>query len=133
MENNYSNGKIYVIKFNDNNNLIYIRSYIQSLNKRFRQHIKDYSTQRTSLHKLIKEKYDGNFDKCYIELFENYPCQSKKELETREGKIILEMKQTDKIIINKNIAGRPKAERLIADREKYQKDEKYIVLIILKK
>ena len=40
MENNYSNGKIYVIKFNDNNNLIYIRSYIQSLNKRFRQHIK---------------------------------------------------------------------------------------------
>ena len=43
------------------------------------------------------------------------------------------MKQTDKIIINKNIAGRPKAERLIADREKYQKDEKYIVLIILKK
>jgi hypothetical protein len=124
MENKYSNGKIYVIKFTDNENLIYIGSSIQSLNERFRQHKKDYNTQRTSLHKLIKDKYDGKFDKCYIELFQNYSCQSKKELEIREGNVIQEMIQNKKDLINKNIAGRPRAERLIADREKISEKQK---------
>ena len=124
MENKYSNGKIYVIKFTDNENLIYVGSSIQSLNERFRQHKKDYNTQRTSLHKLIKDEYDGKFDECYIELLQNYPCQSKKELEIREGKVIQEMIQNNKDLINKNIAGRPRAERLIADREKILERQK---------
>ena len=45
------------------------------------------------------------FDDFYIELYENYPCNSKEELNKREGEVIREIGT-----LNSNIAGRTKEE-----------------------
>ena len=39
-DNKYKNGKIYTIRFNDDNNLTYVGSTIQSLYQRFADHKK---------------------------------------------------------------------------------------------
>lgn len=99
----YSEGKIYLIKFRNDPSLVYVGSTIQSLNKRFR---KD-KYQHTSLYKYIDKNHNGNWDDCYIELYEDYPCLNEKELERREGEITLKFKNNSNYnCINKNIAGR---------------------------
>jgi hypothetical protein len=111
----YQNGKIYLIKFKDNQNAIYVGSTIQTLEERFRCHKKDYNKNPdlTSLSKYIKNHYDGNWSLCYIELLKYFPCNSKKELHIEEGNIIKE-----KATINKNIAGRERSVRLEENKEK---------------
>ena len=67
----------------------------------------------------IFDKYDET--KCRIELIEDYPCNSRQELERREGELI-----RIKDCINKNIAGRTAKERYEDDRDKYlEKFKKY--------
>jgi hypothetical protein len=51
----------------------------------------------TTSFKIIEK----DFENCYIELVENYPCNSKNELCRREGEIIRAT-----TCVNKNIAGR---------------------------
>jgi hypothetical protein len=102
----YSNGKIYKIisKLTDK---IYIGSTRQTLEDRLRSHNKDYTAYlksnigRTTAIELLKY---GDYE---IELIELYPCESKTELERREGEIQLENRN---IIVNKNIAGRTSEE-----------------------
>ena len=62
----------------------------------------------------INNNYNGDWSKCKIELYENYPSNNKKELEKKEGKITLLIGT-----INKLIAGRTKKE--------YAKDNKEII------
>lgn len=76
---NYQLGKIYSIK-SPNTNKVYIGSSTVSLEKRFAQH-KLQNNSCTS-----KEIIDARDS--YIELLENYPCQSREELNRREGEII---------------------------------------------
>jgi hypothetical protein len=104
---NYSNGKIYTIRFH-NSNEIYIGSTTQSLAVRFGGHKKD---ETISLNKLINSKYNGNWSECYYELYENYSSNSKEELRKREGEIIRQFK-SDKnyTCINHKVAGRTKKE-----------------------
>ena len=92
----YQNGKIYTITCEDG--AIYVGSTIQSLNYRFLGHKK---IKKCSMYKYIHNNYDGNWKKCKIELYENFPCDNKSKLEKREGEII-------RLIgtINKVIAGR---------------------------
>lgn len=105
----YSNGKIYTIRFH-NSNEIYIGSTVQSLKERFRIH-KTIGSIKCSLYKLINAKYEGNWDKCYYELYENYSCNNREELCKREGEIIRQFKNDKNYdCINSRIAGRTDTE-----------------------
>ena len=100
----YSKGKIYTIRFYDNENLIYIGSTIQTLAKRFGGHKKK---TRCSLYSYIQEHYKEDFKCCYIELLELFGCKNREELDQKEGEIIRNFKADENyIVINKNIAGR---------------------------
>ena len=105
VDKRYENGKIYTIKHPENDN-IYVGSTINSLNERFGKH-KDHNT--CSLYKYV----NGNFDGWYIELYENYPCKNKYELERREGEVT-------RLIgtINECIAGRTYKEYYEDNRDK---------------
>ena len=101
--NRYQNGKIYKIVGQTDD--IYIGSTIQKLSDRFDIHKSHYRTHKAGKHIRgtsafeLFEKY--GIDQCRIELIEEYPCNSKKELERREGEIIKSTK-----CINKVVAGR---------------------------
>ena len=82
MENKYVNGKIYKIVDNTNGN-IYVGSTIQELKERLRKHNLSYklylqgNTTYTSSFKILEN------NDYHTELLEDYPCNSKKELETK--------------------------------------------------
>jgi len=100
----YSEGKIYLVKFRNDSSFVYIGSTKYPLNKRFTLHKNDYDT---SLYKFINDNHDGNWNDWYIELYENYPCLNRKELERREGEITLKFKNDNTYnCINERIAGR---------------------------
>lgn len=90
---NYSNGKIYKIVPTNGDNICYIGSTT-----------KQYLSQRMDSHRACYRKWEKNKDKnlttsvelfekygienCKIVLIENFPCNSKDELEKREGEYI---------------------------------------------
>lgn len=98
----YRKGKIYQIVAPDGSK--YIGSTICSLVTRFGNHRRAYTSwkqgkeRNTSVFSLF-EKH--GVENCKIELVEDFPCSSKKELERREGELI-------KVIecINEVVAGR---------------------------
>ena len=98
----YNNGKIYQI-LNNINDEVYVGSTVQPLSKRFYCHKNrsDYSTNKLS--ELMRTIGKNN---CYIELIENYPCNTKEELFAREGHYIRE-----RATLNQQIAGRTRKER----------------------
>lgn len=109
---NYSNGKIYSIRFNDNDKLIYIGSTTQILAVRFGGHKKK---SNNSLYQYIQDNYNGDFKCCYIELLEPYACNNKNELDKKEGEFIRQyIADNNNIVINRRIAGR--------DRKQYYED-----------
>lgn len=73
MSNKYKNGKIYKIVDNTNDN-VYIGSTIETLKERLRKHHRLNCSSR----EILK---NGDYD---IILIEDYPCNSKQELELRE-------------------------------------------------
>ena len=112
----YSKGQIY--KVVDNGlNLCYIGSTVQPLCKRMSGH-------RIHYKKLLKENarhvavYDifekYGVENCKIIWVEDYPCNSKKDLEAQEGK---HQKETD--CVNKRVAGRDKKQNYQDKREYY--------------
>ena len=97
----YQNGKIYCIS---NNDLYYVGSTARTLIERLRGHRSDYFTYLND-----KQHYKSSFELIkagahQINLIENFPCESKAELEKREYEIIKEYKTLhgDKCV---NIAG----------------------------
>lgn len=101
----YSNGKIYIIKYKLDDSLLYVGSTIQTLNNRWYSHkchcFKENSKEYNKiLYKKIRETND--FKNWYIELYLDFPCNSKKELSRKEG----EIQKILKPCLNKEIAGR---------------------------
>ena len=99
----YSKGKIYRI-WDNGFNKCYIGSTINTLSKRMGGHRAKYKQYKSGNHHYITlfrlfDEYDVS--NCKIELLENCPCNSKEELEAREGQ-----HQRDNECINKIIAGR---------------------------
>ena len=107
----YSKGKIYTIKNSNNTSLIYVGSTIQTLAKRFEGHKTDCKYQKKNRKLYIEVNND--WSNWYIELYELFPCNSKKELFKREGEIIRLIGN-----LNKNIAGRNRKEYLEDSRDK---------------
>ena len=81
---------------------------------------------------MSKHKYDSlnkptiffyqhidDWDNWYIELFEKFPCNSKEELNKREGEIIREIGT-----VNKQIAGRTKKEYYEDNKDKMKQHYK---------
>lgn len=79
---NYSNGKIYKL-VNNVNNLIYIGSTINKLRVRFAGHKvpSKINNRKSKLYELMREIGKYNFK---IILIENFSCNSKEELNSRE-------------------------------------------------
>ena len=100
----YKNGKIYQI-LNNINDEVYVGSTIQPLSKRLHCHKSqsDSLVRKNKLHELMRTIGKNN---CYIELIENYPCNTKEELLAREGHYIRE-----RATLNQQIAGRTRKER----------------------
>jgi len=80
----YSKGKIYKI-VNTENDKVYIGSTIMTLAQRIAQHRYDAKTNRSKLYKAMRWHGVENFK---IKLIKDYPCESKKQLEDQEFKII---------------------------------------------
>jgi hypothetical protein len=105
LKSKYCNGKIYIIKFKNNDKHIYIGSTINKLNIRFSNHKSSHLFKKnsTSITKYINNKYNNNWNKCYIELLMNYPCKSRKELQKKEFEIINKFNKNKKFkLLNVN-------------------------------
>jgi len=126
----YSKGKIYSIRSHLTDD-VYIGSTIETLSNRLSQHKKYYQKwlitkkRYTTSYKIIEKDA-----KCYIELVELYPCNSKIELHRREGEIIRAT-----TCVNKNIAGRTQKEwfeenkqKLVEQRKEHYNDNKQQLL-----
>ena len=115
----YKRGQIYTIRNIKDDTMIYVGSTINSLSKRFHKHKKDCEGGLTI--SLYSHIIDNDWSGWYIELYEAYPCNNKRELCRREGQVIREIGT-----INKNIAGRTQKEWVEDNKEKVsQKDKEY--------
>tara|TARA_R110000868_G_scaffold315087_1_gene576006 strand:- start:984 stop:1499 length:516 start_codon:yes stop_codon:yes gene_type:complete len=100
----FKNGKIYTIRHPDTDKF-YIGSTCEKyLSNRFGGHKKDYRNGKNITSKIL---FDLGIDGCYIELLENYPCNSKEELHKREGDLIRLHKDN---IVNRKIERRSQKE-----------------------
>lgn len=113
---NYQLGQIYMVYAIENPEDRYYGSTIQPLYKRFFSHKTEHfrkidgKQKRGCSSSQLFEKYGEEGLK--IELVEKFPCNSKDELEAREGHYI-----RTNICVNKLIAGRTKAQYLEDNRE----------------
>ena len=120
----YKNGKIYKIVDNAYTKM-YIGSTTQILSKRFYLHKSKYLKWKNgSQHKFsVFDIFDEfEIENCKIELIELYPCNSKEELEKKEGEHI-----RNNNCVNKRIEGRTKKEYTFdtKDKRKEYKKEYY--------
>jgi hypothetical protein len=103
MDSKYENGKIYKI-ISPNFEKYYIGSTKESLNNRLSKHLHDWKLHKNGERNDFITSFllfqAGDYK---IELIEDYPCESKKELHDREGHFQRKFKDD---IVNKCIAGR---------------------------
>lgn len=110
---NYKNGKIYAIRSRKNIEHVYYGSTFQDLEKRMLQHNSDaVGVDRFRSSAMIISCGDA-----YIELVEEFPCNTKQELEKREG-----WYQKNKMCVNKKVAGRTDSEYREDNRETIRKN-----------
>ena len=108
----YKNGRIYTVRCRTDNSLIYVGSTTTPISERYSRHKLD---KKCSLYRLIQEKFNGEWGNWYIELYEEYPCDNKEQLNRREGEI-----QREIATINKNKAGRTLKEYYIDNMSNYK-------------
>ncbi len=104
MKVNYSQGKIYKIT-NDFNNEVYVGSTCDTLAKRFSGHKLSMINVRHENRPLYILMNEIGFERFRIELIELCPYEDKYQLRQREGHFIRELGT-----LNKSIAGRTKQE-----------------------
>jgi ribosomal protein S27AE len=115
----YSKGKIYAIRSHQTDD-IYIGGTTQKLYMRLAGHNRHYKNWINGKSKVYYTSYEiMKYDDAYIELLELCPCNSKMELDKREGQLIREM-----ICINKRISGRTSKEYYQENKEKILKRSK---------
>jgi len=116
----YSNGKIYKIT-SPNCEEVYVGSTTQSLDRRLTSHKSDCKIKNCTSKKVI------DYGDAAIELIEEFICETRTELERREG----EIQKSTLNCCNKIIAGRTNKEwreannyTIIQQRVEYQKINK---------
>jgi len=98
----YSKGKIYKI-LNTIDDEIYVGSTVNDLSVRMIKHRSNSKAGCTPL--ILRHMREIGAQHFYIELIENYPCNSVQELKAKEGEWIRKLGT-----LNKQVAGRTKAE-----------------------
>ena len=98
----YQNGKIYKI-LNIVDDDCYVGSTTQALSKRMSKHRKDMNSDMKKNRLLYTKMRLLGVDSFYIELIEDFPCESVEQLRQREGHFIRDMGT-----LNHIIAGRTK-------------------------
>ena len=117
----YENGKIYRIT-DVGYNKCYIGSTCEELSQRMARHRYKYTQYlkgkkyRNTVFKMFD---DFDVENCKIEWIEDYPCNSKKELEAREGYYIKNSK-----CVNKRVEGRTDKEYRDDNKEREQERHK---------
>jgi hypothetical protein len=115
----YANSKLYSIRSHQTNKL-YIGCTTQTLAQRLAKHKTGYRLWLADNSKGYLTSYEIlQYDDAYIELIEEYPCENKNQLRRREGELI---RAHD--CVNKNIAGRTKAEYRQDNAEYYKQQGK---------
>lgn len=102
MNNAYNRGKIYRLLLEDGH--YYISSTTQPLLQRLNNH---KQLSKIGVNKVYKFINQIGWDKITIELIEDYPCTTKKELNIREKYYITNSKD-DKLCLNFNVVNRYK-------------------------
>lgn len=109
----YKNAQIYTIRSHQTTD-IYVGSTCSPLYKRLYQHKKKYKCWIKGTNSKYYTSYEIlKYDDAYIELYEDFKCSSKKELNRREGHIIRKLN-----CVNKVIAGRTQKEYYQDNKEK---------------
>ena len=116
----YENGKIYTIRSHETDKY-YIGATCQPLHKRFHQHKNDYQKFLQNKYTYVSSFDIIQYDDCYIELLEIYPCNSKEELNKYEGECIRKYKNE---VVNKQITGRTNKEYREDNKEGISKQRK---------
>jgi hypothetical protein len=82
MSDKYKNGKIYTIRCKNDDTLIYVGSTVQPLFKRWHQHKACLNNEKNKDYNILvyQKMRETNIEDWYIELYENFPCNSKEEL-----------------------------------------------------
>jgi len=93
----YKTGKIYKL-VNDENDDEYYGSTIQTLKERFRSHKTDYKRYLNGKDHFTTSFEILKYTSCKIILVENFPCNSRYELEVRERYYIENFKCVNKFI-----------------------------------
>jgi hypothetical protein len=103
----YKNGKIYTIRCKNDDTLIYVGSTTQPLFKRWHQHKKIVNNEKhKSYNVLLYQKMrETNIEDWNIELYEEFSCENKEQLNKQEGEVIRKIST-----LNKRIEGRTKSE-----------------------
>ena len=120
-KNKYQGGKIYTIRSHKTDKY-YIGSTTQPLSRRFSGHKRDHLNHLDGKRK----DYTSSFEliahgDAYIELLENFPCNSKDELTKREGELIRQHKNS---IVNMLIPHRTVHEWYLDNIDKIKEYEK---------
>lgn len=116
----YSKGKIYTIRYRNDDNLIYVGSTVNTLSQRFSQHKSSCNKPNYTnymIYKTMRETDD--IDNWYIELYEEFPCDNNEQLHKREGEVIREIGT-----LNSRIAGRSRKEYNEDNKEKISEKTK---------
>jgi len=108
----YQNGRVYQI-LNNIDNDVYVGSTCSTLTKRLSWHKHRYDRQDKQHVPLYAKMHELGFDQFYIELVEQYPCNTREELRAREGHYIRE-----RGTLNKVVAGRTQNQWRIDNKEK---------------
>ena len=125
----YSKGKIYTIRCRTDKTLIYVGSTIQPLSVRLGGH-KNKSIDIKYENRLIYKTINNKWEDWYIELYEDYPCENKEQLNKKEGEII-------RLIgtLNILVAGRTRPEyreenkeQITQNKKQYYENNKEIII-----
>ena len=134
VDERYQRGQIYTIRNITDDAMIYVGSTISPLPKRFYIHKQSCLCGKSTIN-LYNYITDNDWSNWYIELYEDFPCNSKKELERREGQVIRDIGT-----LNKVIAGRThkeyredNADKINERKKKNYEGNKDVVLEKMKK
>jgi hypothetical protein len=98
MDNKYKNGKIYTIRYRNDDALIYVGSTVVPLCKRWSQHKTDSKKGKNENRQLYIKMNETDINDWYIELYEDCSYERREQLLQREGQVIREIGTLNMII-----------------------------------
>jgi hypothetical protein len=136
MKGDYANGRIYKIEpiCEHEEHEVYYGSTTQLLCKRMDKHRSSYKYwKQTGKNKFMSfELFDKyGVDNCKIYLVEKYPCESKEQLEAKEGQYIRNNQRINKVVIGRSKAQhyQDNKEAILLKRKQYCEEHQEDIII----